>query len=74
MTQDDEVYLEEVLLAFLRSSEKIRSVEANKNERESDIEFTVKFKLDKSFDQAFTSCPTNQFLEFFKHEQKAITK
>lgn len=61
--------LEEVLLAYLRSSKQVRLTDCKIEELTDTNKYTISFNVDKTFDSTLVQ-PLNQFFEFFKNEKQ----
>jgi hypothetical protein len=69
----DEIFLEEILLGFLRSSKKVVLSNLDKKEGTDAYDVTVSFTVAKDFASTLANSLNNQFSDFFNknNEQRA---
>lgn len=66
MNQKEEIFVEEVLIAYLRSSKDVRIQKVNIEEDGQVKKLTISFDVAKDFGVAFITSLDNQFSAFFK--------
>lgn len=66
----EEIDLEEVLLAYLRSSKKIQLAKLEVDKSENQSQYTIVFKVDNDFPGNLTKDMGNPFFDFFKQNVK----
>jgi hypothetical protein len=72
MTITEEIFIEEMLLAFLRSNKKVALTEIEKKEGCDKNEYKLSFKIDKDFSSPISSTlDKNQFSEFFNSKKES---
>lgn len=70
MSNKDLIFLEEILLGYLRSSKKISLRGFDKSSYEKTDAYTLVFEVDKDFASTLVNSLDNQFSEFFKANTK----
>ena len=70
MSEKDLIFLEEVLLGYLRSSKKIKLDNIDIVEQEDKNKYTISFIIDKDFASTLVNNLNNQFADFFKANSK----
>lgn len=65
MSKEEELLLEEVVIAYLKSSPDIKVESVSKEHIDSEIELTVKFRVPGDFGKALLYGLNNQFSAFF---------
>lgn len=71
MSEKDLIFLEEVLLGYLRSSKKIKLTSIDSIEQEDNKnKYTISFIIDKDFASTLVNNLNNQFADFFKANSK----
>ena len=70
MSERDLIFLEEVLLWYLRSSKKIKLDNIDIVEQEDKNKYTISFIIDKDFASTLVNNLNNQFADFFKANSK----
>ena len=62
----EEIFIEEVLLAYLRSSKKIKLANTVKEDADVNTKLVLTFEVDKDFGFTLFNNLNNQFSAFFK--------
>lgn len=70
MSEKDLIFLEEMLLGYLRSSKKISLKGYDKTSSEKTDSYTLVFEVDKDFGSTLVNNLNNQFADFFKANNK----
>lgn len=70
MTQDEELFLEEVLLGYLRSSKKIKVTNLNISDENSIKKMTISFDIDQDFASTLVNSLNKPFANFIREQNK----
>jgi hypothetical protein len=73
MNQKEEVLVEEVLIAYLRSSKDVKIEKVNIEENDKVKKLTISFDVNKDFGVAFITSLDNQFSAFFNKNNEHST-
>lgn len=67
MTEKDAIYLEEVLIAFLKSSKKVKILDCDKDTGDT-TKLCVTFEVENDFGSTLVNGLDNKFAQFFNNE------